>query len=91
MSKSGTTAFASSATNEPYSKISGDFNPIRINPYFADFAALPGTITHGMRSSAATRVEHINEDSRPLACGATGVARARTQELEDVFLHTAGV
>ena len=33
----------------------GDFNPIHINLYFSDFAALPGTITHGMWPSAATR------------------------------------
>jgi fatty acid synthase subunit alpha, fungi type len=43
------------ATNEPYSKVSGDFNPIHTNPYFASYASLPGTITHGMFSSAATR------------------------------------
>lgn len=49
------TSFTSPLTNEPYSKVSGDFNPIHINPYFADFAALPGTITHGLWSSAATR------------------------------------
>ncbi|KAH7106327.1 fatty acid synthase [Auriculariales sp. MPI-PUGE-AT-0066] len=42
-------------TNLPYSTISGDFNPIHVNPYFSDFAQLPGTITHGMYSSAATR------------------------------------
>jgi fatty acid synthase subunit alpha len=28
------TAFNAPLTNEPYSKISGDFNPIHINPYF---------------------------------------------------------
>ncbi|KAH8100945.1 fatty acid synthase [Cristinia sonorae] len=49
------TVFNSPNTNEPYSKVSGDFNPIHVNPYFSDFAALPGTITHGMWSSAATR------------------------------------
>ncbi len=43
------------ATNEPYSMVSGDFNPIHTNPYFSSFASLPGTITHGMFSSAATR------------------------------------
>jgi len=43
------------STNEPYSKVSGDFNPIHTNPYFAAYASLPGTITHGMFSSAATR------------------------------------
>ncbi|RXW18863.1 hypothetical protein EST38_g6990 [Candolleomyces aberdarensis] len=35
--------------------ISGDFNPIHVNPYFLDYASLPATITHGLWSSAATR------------------------------------
>ena len=57
-------------TNEPYSKISGDFNAIiRINPYFPDFASLSATITHGMWSlaSAATRcyVESIVARGHP--------------------------
>ena len=43
------------STNEPYSKVSGDFNPVHTNPYFTTFASLPGTITHGMFTSAATR------------------------------------
>lgn len=53
--------------NEPYSKISGDFNPIHVNPYFSDFASLPATITHGMWSSAATRcyVESIVAQGHP--------------------------
>ncbi|CUA68512.1 fatty acid synthase subunit beta, fungi type [Rhizoctonia solani] len=60
-------SFIAPATNEPYSKISGDFNPIHINPYFSDYAALPGTITHGMWSSAATRkyVENVVAQGRP--------------------------
>lgn len=55
------------ATNEPYSKISGDFNPIHINPYFSDFASLPGTITHGMWNSAAVRkyIETVVADNHP--------------------------
>lgn len=59
--------FIAPATNEPYSKISGDFNPIHINPYFSDYALLPGTITHGMWSSAATRryVENVVAQSQP--------------------------
>lgn len=63
----GTTVFNSPFTNEPYSKTSGDFNPIHVNPYFADYAALPGTITHGMWSSAATRryVETVVAQGRP--------------------------
>ena len=47
--------YTTPSTNEPYSKISGDFNPIHINPYFSDYASLPGTITHGMWNSAAVR------------------------------------
>ncbi|KAJ3768531.1 MaoC like domain-containing protein [Lentinula raphanica] len=49
------TSFFSPLTNEPYSKISGDFNPIHINPYLSCYAGLPATITHALWSSAATR------------------------------------
>ncbi len=67
ISNGASTAFNSPATNEPYSKISGDFNPIHVNPYFSDYASLPGTITHGMWSSAATRkyVENAVAQGRP--------------------------
>ncbi|KAF7293423.1 Fatty acid synthase [Mycena indigotica] len=41
-------SFHAPLTNEPYSKVSGDFNPIHINPYFSDYASLPATITHGL-------------------------------------------
>jgi fatty acid synthase subunit beta len=79
--------FTTPKTNEPYSMVSGDFNPyvlqcyrsddthsspspfrsIHINPYFSDLAVLPGTITHGLWSSAATRkyVETIAADNHP--------------------------
>ena len=50
-----TTAFNAPLTNEPYSKIPADFNPIHINPYFSDFTSLPATITHSLWSSTATR------------------------------------
>ncbi len=47
---------SSIALQTPASMIDdGDFNPIHISPYFSDYASLPGTITHGMWSSAATR------------------------------------
>lgn len=39
-------------TNEPYSRASLDFNPIHINPYFANLAELPATIGHGMSTFA---------------------------------------
>jgi fatty acid synthase subunit alpha len=59
--------FLAPLTNEPYSKISGDFNPIHVNPYFSDYASLPATITHGMWSSAATRrfVETVVAQGNP--------------------------
>lgn len=67
MTSPANTIFKSPATNEPYSKASGDYNPIHINPYFADLATLPGTITHGMWSSAATRryIETVVAHGRP--------------------------
>ncbi|KAK6086189.1 fatty acid synthase [Seiridium cupressi] len=43
------------ATNEAYSRASGDFNPIHTSPLFAQLVDLPGTITHGMYCSAAVR------------------------------------
>ena len=63
----GTIVFTSPATNEPYSKVSGDFNPIHVNPYFSDYVSLPGTITHGMWSSAATRryIETVVAQGKP--------------------------
>ena len=43
------------ASNETYARVSGDYNPIHVSRIFASFANLPGTITHGMYSSAAVR------------------------------------
>jgi fatty acid synthase subunit beta len=43
------------ASNETYARVSGDYNPIHVSRVFASYAALPGTITHGMYSSAAVR------------------------------------
>ncbi|KAJ3071925.1 3-oxoacyl-[acyl-carrier-protein] synthase [Podochytrium sp. JEL0797] len=42
-------------SNEAYAQSSLDLNPIHVNPFFADLANLPGTITHGMWTSASTR------------------------------------
>ncbi|KAJ7285205.1 fatty acid synthase [Mycena rebaudengoi] len=65
--RQGPIVFNAPLTNEPYSKISGDFNPIHINPYFSDYASLPATITHGLWSSAATRryVENVVAKGHP--------------------------
>ncbi|KAL2754260.1 hypothetical protein ACRALDRAFT_1063159 [Sodiomyces alcalophilus JCM 7366] len=43
------------ASNETYARVSGDYNPIHVSRIFAAYANLPGTITHGMYSSAAVR------------------------------------
>lgn len=43
------------STNETYARVSGDYNPIHVSRVFSSFANLPGTITHGMYSSAAVR------------------------------------
>ncbi|KAJ2163006.1 fatty acid synthase alpha subunit Lsd1 [Coemansia sp. RSA 552] len=42
-------------SNWDYAKQSLDSNPFHLNPYIADFAGLPGTITHGYWTSASTR------------------------------------
>jgi len=43
------------AGNETYARVSGDYNPIHVSRVFSSYADLPGTITHGMYSSAAVR------------------------------------
>ncbi|RKF59344.1 Fatty acid synthase subunit beta [Erysiphe neolycopersici] len=43
------------ACNETYARVSGDYNPIHVSRVFSNYAGLPGTITHGMYSSAAVR------------------------------------
>ena len=43
------------ASNETYARVSGDYNPIHVSRIFSAYANLPGTITHGMYSSAAVR------------------------------------
>ncbi|KAK7423083.1 beta subunit of fatty acid synthetase [Neonectria magnoliae] len=43
------------ASNETYARVSRDHNPIHVSRVFSLYAELPGTITHGMYSSAAVR------------------------------------
>ncbi|KAL4780487.1 acyl transferase domain-containing protein [Aspergillus varians] len=43
------------ASNETYARVSGDYNPIHVSRVFSSYANLPGTITHGMYTSAAVR------------------------------------
>ena len=45
----------SPSSNETYARVSGDYNPIHVSRIFSKYANLPGTITHGMYSSAAVR------------------------------------
>ncbi|PYH94006.1 beta subunit of fatty acid synthase [Aspergillus ellipticus CBS 707.79] len=40
------------ASNQPYAEVSKDFNPIHVSPIFATLADLPGTLCHGMCTSA---------------------------------------
>nr|AGN71614.1 fatty acid synthase beta subunit [Monascus pilosus] len=55
-------------SNEMYTRISRDYNPIHVSPLFAQWADLPGTITQGMYTSAisAAVLEHLalNGDRR---------------------------
>lgn len=39
-------------SNQPYAQLSKDFNPIHTSPIFASLAGLPGTLCHGMCTSA---------------------------------------
>ncbi|KAI1081992.1 fatty acid synthase beta subunit [Whalleya microplaca] len=43
------------ASNENYARVSGDFNPVHVSRVFSQYVNLPGTITHGMWTSAAVR------------------------------------
>ncbi|EUC26809.1 hypothetical protein COCCADRAFT_113337, partial [Bipolaris zeicola 26-R-13] len=52
------------SSNEAYARTSGDFNPIHVSRTFAEYAGLPGLITHGMYCSAAIQdlVERLVAD-----------------------------
>ncbi|KAJ1671756.1 fatty acid synthase alpha subunit Lsd1, partial [Coemansia sp. RSA 25] len=54
-------------SNWEYARVSTDGNPMHTNPYIANFAGLPGPITHGLWTSASTRalVECYAADDEP--------------------------
>ncbi|KAF7587174.1 hypothetical protein BBP40_007637 [Aspergillus hancockii] len=54
------------SSNERYARVSRDFNPIHVSNTFASWAELPGTITHGMYTSAVSAgvLEHLAADGR---------------------------
>ena len=49
------TSFRTPRSNELYGRASGDYNPIHVSKFFATYANLPGTVTHGMYTSAIVR------------------------------------
>lgn len=72
-------------TNEPYARVSGDLNPIHVSRHFADYANLPGTITHGMYSSAAVRAlvetwaaDNVSSRVRAYSCQFVGMVLPNT-------------
>ena len=83
--------------NGDYARISGDYNPIHVSPIFASWANLPGTITHGMFTSAITRgvLEHLTGDEerlrfRRLSTSFVGMVLPQ-DKLTISFQHTAMV
>ena len=54
-SKEDTLRVCAPSSNEAYALSSGDHNPIHVNPTLARYIELPGTITHGMNTSAIVR------------------------------------
>lgn len=67
-------------SNEPYANVSGDYNPIHVSRVFAEYTRLPGTITHGMFSSASVRslvetwaAENKVSRVRAFSCSFTGM------------------
>jgi len=82
-------------SNEPYSRASGDVNPIHTSPMFAALVDLPGTITHGMYCSAAVRaaLERTVAAQHPERIAAYDVRFVGMvlpgDQLDAAFTHTA--
>lgn len=75
----------SPSTNESYARVSGDLNPIHVSRHFAEYANLPGTITHGMFSSASVRslvetwaADNVSSRVRAYNCNFTGMVLPNT-------------
>ena len=83
--------------NDSYARMSRDYNPIHVSPIFASWANLPGTITHGMFTSAITRgvLEHLigDEERLRVRCLSTSfVGMVLPQDKRTIsFKHTAMV
>ncbi|KAG9248120.1 fatty acid synthase subunit beta dehydratase [Calycina marina] len=78
---SSKTTFTTPANNQSYAEASADYNPIHVSRLFAQYAGLPGPITHGMFTSAAVRgiLEDVvsNNDPRRMkswSCKFVGIA-----------------
>ncbi|KAL8661117.1 MAG: hypothetical protein Q9202_005879 [Teloschistes flavicans] len=54
--------------NKPYARVSKDTNPIHVSPVFAAYAQLPGTVTHGMLTSAIVR-QMVESAAAEADCG----------------------
>lgn len=68
------------SSNEPYARISSDYNPIHVSEVFSSYVGLPGTITHGMYTSAAVRglieiwaAENVVSRVRKFSCEFVGM------------------
>ena len=84
------------SSGENYAQASGDYNPIHVSRVFSSYANLPGTITHGMYSSAAVRslVETWaaeNHIGRVRSFKATFVGMVLPDEYISVELHHVGM
>ncbi|KAJ2854465.1 hypothetical protein GGI22_004484, partial [Coemansia erecta] len=78
-----------------YSLASADHNPIHTSEYFADLVGLPGPITHGMWTSAATRtfVEDLaaqGDPTRMAAYSAAFVGMVRPGDRLDTQIRHTG-
>ncbi|AAS52769.2 AER085Cp [Eremothecium gossypii ATCC 10895] len=75
----------SPGTNETYARVSGDLNPIHVSRHFANYADLPGTITHGMYTSGAVRAlvetwaaDSVSSRVRAYSCQFVGMVLPNT-------------